>query len=410
MSTPISRILGAGTPAGQVDLGIDGGLVSAVSDPSPIGPETVLDAAGAVVMPAFVDAHVHLDKAPLHGAGGLEVTGPGVGPAITLMQEVRRTQPAGIVEAGARQGVESLVRHGVVAARAHVEVDADTRLDMLDLHIALREENAQRIDLQLSVFPQNGLSHEVTALMAAALRHGGGVVGGCPYVDDDQEAHLDVVFGLAERFGLPVDLHLDFDDDPSGSMVAAVAERTRALGMQGQVTIGHVTKLAAMPVDEQEMAYALMAGAGISLVVMPATDLYLGGSGEPGSRSLAPLERAHAAGVRVAVSNNNLHNAFSPYGNGNLLQAAWTAGLTRQLVGPEMLELLVASITDHPARILGRAPHGTTVGDVADLVVLDADDPRLVALQVPAVLASIRSGTLVHRQRSIRTQTMEVTS
>jgi cytosine deaminase len=406
----IGLVRGARTAAGLIDLPIEAGRIAAEEPGGPSGSATssVLDADGAAVVPAFVDAHVHLDKAHLLGVG--EPAGSGLAGAILAMQEVRRTQPAAVVDAGARRGVGSLISHGVVAARAHVEIDPVVALDLLDLHLALREEHADQIDLQLSAFPQNGIDRRVAALMATALERGCEVVGGCPYADTDQAAHLDVVFDLAERYGRPVDLHLDFDDDPSGSMIAAVAERTRAHGMQGRVTVGHVTKLAAMPSDQQARALALLAEAGIALVVMPTTDLYLGGGREPGTRSLAPIERAAELGVLVAISNNNLHNAFSPYGNGSLLTAAWTAGLTRRLTGAEARRLLLATITANPARILGRSPHGTVPGDAADLVVLDADDPDDVVLRDPAVLASLRGGRLVHHRRELRVRALEPTA
>ena len=172
------------------------------------------------------------------------------------------------------------------------------------------------------------------------------VVGGCPYVDADPARHLDQVFALAERHGAPVDLHLDFSDDVGRSLLGLVVERTRAHAMRGRVTIGHVTTLAAMAPDHQARALDALAAAGISLVVLPATDLYLAGHGEPGTRSLAPWERALDAGVRVAIANNNLENPFAPFGNGNLLQAAWLAGLVRRSAAPARRRALLDA--DHP--------------------------------------------------------------
>lgn len=406
-SAPVSAIRGAGSPDGPLDLLLaDGVVVGATrSEDAPAVSDSAgltVEAGGAVVVPAFVDAHVHLDKAHLYGAAGTAPAAAGLDEALDAIRALRRSDVAeALIADGARQGVASLVSHGVVAARAHVEIDGVVGLDLLDLHLALREEFAGQIDLQLSAFPQNGIDRTVAALMTSALRAGAEVVGGCPYVDPDPLTHLDTVFALAERFGRPVDLHLDFDDDPAGSLIAAVAERTLAHGMQGQVTLGHVTKLAAMTPADQRRSFALMADTGMSLVVMPATDLYLCGAGEPGHRSLAPLERAAALGVRVAVSNNNLRNPFSPYGNGDLLLAAWTAGLTRRLADRPAHRMLWEAITSAPAAILDRPAHGPAVGALADLVLLDTEDPLDLVLQSPSVLASLRRGHLVHQQRRI---------
>lgn len=392
----VSRIIGLVDDAGPHDISIaDGRVVERRVD------GLTLHADGRVVVPAFVDAHVHLDKAYLLApADAHGPSGSGVDAAIMAMQQVRRDVSFDVVAEGARRGARALVENGVVAARAHVEI-GPTDESLLELHLHLRDELAGVLDLQLSAFPQNGLDREVLSRMEDAIKDGVEVVGGCPYVDDDQHEHLDAVFELAARHGRPLDLHLDFDDRPLGSMIPAVAERTRALGMAGQVTIGHVTKLAAMSVRDQAEALSLLAEADIALVVMPATDLYLGGAGEPGSRSMAPLERAAAAGVRVAVSNNNLHNAFSPYGNGNLLQAAWTAGLTRHMGSSTDRKTLLDAVTHVPAGILGRDPHGTRPGDRADLVVLDTRHPADVVLQNPPVSASVVHGRLAYHREAL---------
>ena len=176
-------------------------------------------------------------------------------------------------------------------------------------------------------------------------------------------------------------------------------ERTLATGMQGRVAVGHVTTLATMPVDDQERCLALLADAGIGLISLPATDLYLGGHGEPGWRSMAPIERAARAGVAIAVANNNLANPFSPFGNGNLVQAAWLAGVVRRITDSE---LLLDAITTGPAAILGRAPHGPSVGAAADLALLDTVDPAALVAQCPGVVATVRGGRLVHHVGAVR--------
>jgi len=354
-----------------------------------------LDAAGCLLVPAFVDAHVHLDKAfLLEDAGPLA---PHLEAAIDVVAKLRALLPLGRVLANAERAVDRLVQHGVTAARAHVEIDPVVGLDLVHLHRALAEAVAPRLELQLVAFPQRGLEAPgMVELMAAAMAEGLEVVGGCPYVDADPKRHLDRVFALAARHGAPIDLHLDFSDDPRRSLLDLVAERTRAHGMQGRVTIGHVTTLAAMALDEQASALDLLAASGIALVVLPATDLYLAGHGEPGTRSLAPLERARVAGVRVAIANNNMHNPFSPFGNGSLVQAAWLTGIVQRAAAPATRAWLFEAITSEPAVILGLAAHGPTAGSPGHLALLDAQHVDEVVLHAPPVLATVRAGRLVH--------------
>jgi cytosine deaminase len=301
------------------------------------------------------------------------------------------------VRADAERAVRLLVRHGVTAARVHVEIDPSVGLDLVHMQRALAEAVADRIELQLVAFPQRGLEAAgMVDLMAAAMNDGVPVVGGCPYVDSDPRRHIDTLFELAEAHGAPIDLHLDFSDDAGQSLLAIVAERVRAHAMGGRVAIGHVTTLAAMTADAQAAALDLLAEAGIALVVLPATDLYLTGHGEPGTRSLAPFERARAAGVRVAIANNNLQNPFAPFGNGNLVQAAWLAGIVRRASNPAMRRWLLEAITSEPSAILALPPHGPSAGAAAHLALVDAESRDEAISMAPPVLATLRAGRLVY--------------
>jgi cytosine/creatinine deaminase len=175
-----------------------------------------------------------------------------------------------------------------------------------------------------------------------------------------------------------------------------VAERVRAHGLGGRVTIGHVTTLAAMPSDEQARALDLLAESGIALILLPVTDLYLAGHGQPGSRSLAPLARARAAGVRVALANNNLQNPFSPFGNGSLLQAAWLTGIIERAADSRTRQWLFEAVTSEPAAILGLPAHGPSLGALAHLVLVDAPSIDDVMLSAAPVLATVHSSRVVH--------------
>jgi cytosine deaminase len=358
-------------------------------------PGTELALNGKLLGPALVDAHVHLDKAFLLDTAG--TCAPTLAAAIASVAALRGRLPISELRANAERAIEQLVKSGVTAARVHVEIEPAVGLDLLHLQQELAHAARDRIDLQLVAFPQLGLERpEMLGLMSAALSEGVSVVGGCPYVDSDPARHLDRVFELAERFARPIDLHLDFSDEPRRSLLSLVAERVRAHGVQGQVTIGHATTLAAMPVDAQAAALDLLAQAGIALVLLPATDLYLAGVGEPGTRSLAPLARARAAGVRVAIANNNLQNPFAPFGNANLAQAAWLAGVIGRAAEPTTRRWLLEAITSEPARVLGLPAHGPVTGAWAHFAVFDAAREEDIVLTAPAVLATLRAGRLVY--------------
>ena len=389
----IRRIRGARTvsrPDG-CDLVLADGRVVEVQAASTGEPaDGVLDVGGRVVLPAFVDAHVHLDKAYVGASAVSDL--PSV---LATMAELRPAMSLADTALRAGKAVDALVGNGTTAARVQVEIDPSVGLDLLVMHRGLAAEVQDRLAMELVAFPQNGLeSRGMAALLAAAMAEGAGVVGGCPYVDDDPVAHLDTVFGLADRRRAPLDLHLDFTDAAALSLIPLVVDRTAALGMAGLVTIGHVTTLAAMHPYTQSAVLESLAVQGISLVVLPATDLWLTGHGEPGSRILAPYDRALAAGVRTAIGNNNISNGFAPFGNASQLHAAWLAGLMRHT-----FDGLLAAVTTEPAGILGLEPHGTEPGQWADLVVLDSDEVASVMRQAPAVRDTVRRGRLAPRWR-----------
>ncbi|MCU1676999.1 MAG: Cytosine deaminase [Frankiales bacterium] len=384
---------------GGCDLVIGDGLVTAVTDAgSAAATGDDLDVGGKVVLAATVDAHVHLDKAYLmpyaDTQGDIDAT---LVAAIGSVAALRPLVPHAAVIANARRAMHALSRSGTTAARAMVEIDPTIGIDLLSLHRELAVEARQWMDLQLVAFPQRGLaSADMRAAMRAAMRAGADVVGGCPYVDSEPADHLDFVFALAEMHGTPVDLHLDFTDDAADSLIALVAERTRAHGMQGTVTIGHVTTLAAMTRAQQDRAFDVLAGHDIALVALPVTDLFLAGHGDPGSRSVAPVDRAVRSGVRVAIGNNNIANPFAPFGNANLLHAAWLTGIVRRLGSVDDRQMLLDAVTTGAASVLGLTSHGTSVGDRADLVVVDAEDVATALLQAPSTLATLKAGAIVH--------------
>jgi cytosine deaminase len=309
----------------------------------------------SIEVPAFVDAHVHLDKA-FH----LEVIDApirDVHDAIRVTAALQRAGSAGDPRAAADRLLGEMVRHGTTAARVHVEVNAMVGTDAVRWHRVLAEKWADDIDLQLVAFPQLGWDGE---LMEEAMRLGCDVVGGCPYADDDQAAHVRQVFDLAERLDRPVDLHVDFTDDPDVHHVDEVIAETVRCGWAGRVAVGHVTSLAAMAPEARAARLRALAAAGVAVVILPATDLFLNGA-------MAPFNELVAAGVDVAIASNNVQNAFTPFGRADLLQLAWLTAVTQRADPCALLD----AITTVPARILG-------LGERADRVVLDTDVPAEV--------------------------------
>ena len=246
--------------------------------------------------------------------------------AIELTSQLKHTFTAADIRARSLRLLRSALSCGVTTVRAHVEFDDVLGVTALEAILALREEVQQFVDIQVAAFPQDGLTNQRTAqaLYATAVDLGADVVGGIPYADDDPATHLDLAFDLAERTGKPLDFHIDFSDDPSQLDILGVAERTLAHGMQGQVTVGHLTSLGSVEAERAREIAELIARAGISVVALPNTDSFLNGRDDAVAprRGLTPVRMLLEAGVNVALATNNVQNAFTPFGRGRITETA----------------------------------------------------------------------------------------
>ncbi|MBW9108494.1 amidohydrolase family protein [Microbacterium ureisolvens] len=387
---------------GRIDLRIAGGRIAGVSPAgtTPHPPDaTVVPLDGRVVAPAFVEPHLHLDKALL----GTPAEGGDLRAAIAYTAQRKRGFTYADVQARAERVLTAALRAGTTAIRAQTEVDPAVGLLSIQVMQVLAERHRSWLDLQIAVFPQEGiLSRPGTlALMREALALPGTIVGGCPYTEADAtaaRAHVDQVLDLAVEFGTFADLHLDLADDTSDERFALapyVARATRERGLAGRVAIGHVTSLAAIEVGERARVLDELASAGVSVVVLPATDLYLMGRSDASNarRGVVPVSDLWAHGVRTALSSNNLRNAFTPTGRADPLDIALLAGRVSFASSREDFLRLHRAVTTDAAAVLGSdRARGLAPGAPADLVVFDSTDPDAVVLDQPTRLLVLADG------------------
>ncbi|WP_405014765.1 amidohydrolase family protein [Kitasatospora sp. NBC_01539] len=393
--------------AEPVDIHLGNGLIRSIGSRSAAAPDAeTLDCAGRVVIPGLIESHLHLDKALLDRerpnpdgslAGAIAVTG-----------ELKRSFTAQAVRGRARSVIEQAVAHGTTLIRAHPDVDPIIGLLALDVVLELREEYRDVVDLQVVAFPQEGVlrAEGTLDLLREALRRGADVVGGCTYNEADVadcRRQVDLVLDLAVEFGVPADLHADFADDtadPRFAMAEYIAGAVVRRGLQGRVALGHMTSLAGRPPSERRKVLAALASAGVAVVPLPATDLHLNGRADPvnARRGVAPVRELWEAGVTCAYSSNNIRNAFTPYGNADLLDIGLLLAQTGHLAGPDDLARVLAMATTEAARVVGVADrYGLRPGAAADLVVLDTLDVHDVLLDRPVRTAVIKGGRVVAR-------------
>ena len=351
------------------------------------------DAGGRLVCGGLVDCHIHLDK-----AGLLDRSMVAYGALEEAVRETARLKAGFTVEDVYRRAaevVEQAIGHGTMALRSFVEIDPRAGLRSFEAIKAVKADFAYAIDIEICAFAQEGLTNEpeTEGLLAGALANGADLVGGCSYTDPDPDEHIRRIFALAERFGVAVDFHVDFDLVPTGSHLPAIIAETRRLGWEHRVICGHATKLSAWPTGEVDAMAVRLAESGIGIVALPATDLFLLGRDAETlvPRGIAPLLQLARAGVVTAVATNNILNPFTPFGDANLLRMANLFANVAQLSRESDLDAVFGMVAGNAASLL-RRPHGVTLGAAADLVLIDAISPADAVRRIAPVRAGWKNG------------------
>ena len=364
----------------------------------PTGGET-LDVTDKLVLPGFVESHIHPDKAFI--ADRTRGLAPGGPTPQTLVAELKKTFTVDDIYRRARRVLEVALRHGCTTMRAHVEIDAYVGLRGVEALLRLRAELAGVLDLRLIAFAQEGIFRDgVTQdLLREALKTGLEVLGGCPYMDEDERRHIDWFFDLAEASGVPLDFHADSSDDPSRLTCDYIAEQTIARGLQGRVTLGHLSTLDVLEPEHRARVINRLREARLHVISLPATELHVKARDDARRtwRGVTRLHELRAAGVNVALSTNNVVNPFTPYGHPDLLRQALVAAMAAHLGNLEQMAWLLELITTNPARAIGLEGYGLAPGCRADLVVLDARDPAQAITEQAEKLFVIKGGRIVAR-------------
>lgn len=377
-----------------VDIGISAGRFSAIAPvlPPDPWPEEFLD--GRLVVPGFVETHLHLDKSCL--LGRCDCGGGTLREAVAAVSAAKRTFTVEDVYARAAATLERAIAQGTTRVRTHVEVDPRIGLTSLQALRQLKRDYAWAAQLEICVFPQEGLLDDpgCDAVLVRALEEGADLIGGAPYMDRDSHGQIARIFDLARDGDLDIDLHLDFDLDASRGDLDEVCRQTIAYGWGGRVAIGHATKLSAMAPGQFEQAASRLADAGVAVTALPATDLFLMGRDSTHNvpRGIAPVHRLVERGIICSLATNNVLNPFTPFGDCSLVRIANLYANALQLATPVALETCLDLVTALPARLMNLTDYGIAVGNPADIVVLDCRDRVSAIAELAQPLFGLKAG------------------
>lgn len=359
-----------------------------------------LDAAGGLVTPSLVDAHVHPDKA---------LTFPRVGPLPTTSLQQSLLTGASIkagftredVRERASRAIEVAVTNGVGAMRAQVDVDTAIGLTAFEALLEVKEAYADILDMQLVAFPQEGIVRDpgVLALLREALSSGAQALGGGPDNEGDRSLygeHLDQLFKLAQEYDVPLDVHADMTEVPEQRALELVARKTIDYGREGRVNAVHCCALASYPQDYADQVIDLLAEAQVQICICPVGNLQLVGEGDPPmGRGASRPKGLLAGGVNVAIGSDNLYDMWFRFGDLDPVHNCLVTCLSGAMrTDAEVLEAF-SMVTSRAARYLGLTDYGIEVGNRADLVVFSASSLDDVLRGVPGSRTTLKAGRVV---------------
>src|ERR1041384_718472 len=350
----------AGHGAATFDIGVAGGRIAEIAPAISADAAHVENAGGRLVTPGFVDTHVHLDKSCILDRCALsEGT---LQEAIAQVAAAKSAFTEDDIHARGRRTLEKSIVQGTMRMRTHVEVDPRVGLKGFDAVRRLKRDYAWAIDLEICVFPQEGLLNDpgTEGLLVAACEQGADLIGGCPYTDTNPHGHIARIFEIACRFDLDIDFHLDFDLAPFWMDLDEVCRQTGAHQYGGRVAVGHVTKLSALPPTQVASLARRLADAGVAVTALPSTDLFLMGRASDHSvpRGVTPVHVLMQHGVTCSLATNNVLNPFTPFGDCSLIRMANLYANIAQIGAPHQLATCFDMVTTQPARLMNLEDYG----------------------------------------------------
>lgn len=347
----------------------------------------VIDLEGKIMLPSFVDAHMHLDKA--FSLTAVENRSGTLEEAVHNYSQASPSFTKQDITARIIRSAMQALSFGTTHIRTHLDFNLrasrEVALRTIEAALEAKEALAPYLTLQLyPMCPYNFRSLDTEAI-EEALKMGVDGIGGAPHLSLTPQEDIDDVFKIAEKYDVPIDLHCDETDNPAMRTVLHIAARTKSEGYGGRVTVDHLCALASMTDADAHEIIAVMADAGLKAVSLPAVNLYLQGRHDsfPVRRGVTRLRDIWEAGIPIAVASDNIHDPFHPFGRGDLLQIALIGSYAAHMGRPDDLRTLLRMITDVPAKVLGLTDKAIQVGQEASFVIIDGSTPEEIFTMLP---------------------------
>ena len=375
------------------DIGIADGKIAVIRPQLAAEGETI-DLGRRLVSSGLIETHIHLDKSCI--LDRVKAEKGDLDEAIGEVAKAKKAFTPEDVYARGKKTLEKCILNGTTHMRTQLEVDPGIGLRGLEGVRALVNEYKWAIDIEICIFPQEGLLNNpgTDELMVEALKTGGSVVGAAPYTNSSPHGQIDRIFQIAREFDIDIDMHLDFGPNPDDLDLLYVCEQADKFKYGGRVAIGHVTKLSGAPPALLAQCAKRMADAGVALTVLPSTDLYLMGRHMEHSvmRGVTASHKLLHHGVNCSLSTNNVLNPFTPFGDCSLLRMANLYANICQVGAKGDIRECFHMISSRSAQLMNLKGYGLTPGYSADLVVFDAANAEEAVAELSPVLYVFKRG------------------
>lgn len=363
--------------------------------------EPVIDGQGNLLLPPFVDSHVHLDATLTAGQPEWNESGT-LFDGIRIWSERKQDLTKEDVKKRAKATIKNMVSHGIQHIRSHVDV-TDPHLIAAQALLELREELHDQVDLQLVAFPQEGiLSYpHGKELMEQAVKEGLDVVGGIPHFEFTTEygwQSVHFLMALADKYDRLVDVHCDEIDDPASRNLEVLATEALERGMKDRVTASHTTAMGSYNNAYTYKLFRLLKMSGINFVSNPLVNVHLGGRFDtyPKRRGVTRIKELNDAGINVSFGEDDIQDPWNPLGNGNMLDAVTMGVYIAHLMGYHQLQDAFKFVTYNGAKTMHISDqYGIETGKPANCILLNAHDFYNALNKHVEVLYNIRHGKVL---------------
>ncbi len=335
-----------------------------------------IDAEGNLVTPTFVNPHLHIDKA-YTALGGRNYKVGTLEESIAIMHKSKREYTPQEVKERAVRAIKASVRYGVTKIRGNVDIDTICSLRALEGCLLAKEETKDIADVQLVAFPQEGIFRDegCKKLMFEAMDMGCDIAGGMPaaeWTSKKAEEHVDLVFEIAQKYDVDIDMHIDQTKDPFAQALEYTAMRSIELGYQGRVAGGHCTSLAYQNKSHALKVIELLKLADFHVCVNPQVLAIMGIDEEPRTRGITRVRELIDGGVNCATAQDTICDGFHLYGTGDPLDYGLLMAYQAQYNSSEHAEIIFDMLTRNPARLMRLDGYGIEVGCLADFNIIYA--------------------------------------